>query len=267
MIKTDSKPLIEDYHLLAYDEIDSTNDEARRLATGGASHGAVIWAKSQAYGKGRMGREWVSENGNLFVTVLLSPDKPLAEFAELSFVTSLAVLEMLEPIVDNPAMLRLKWPNDILLNEKKIGGILLESFETENESGEKRSWVAVGIGVNVDSYPKENVRFPATCLTESGVQIISAKIVLSRFIHHFLERYDLWMSEGIEPVLEGWKEHAYRLGKKTEVRQGDVMIKGTFTDLRADGAMLLKDESGTMQELLAGDMMPEHILSSESVEA
>ena len=156
MSETDhSDTLLNDYHLLSYDVLDSTNEEAKRLAGGGASHGAVIWAREQTAGKGRMGREWESLEGNLFVSVLLSPECELPECSQLSFVAAVAASDTLLPIIPNEGQVECKWPNDILLEGKKLGGILLESFTTMDESGEDRQWVVVGVGINVDSYPEE----------------------------------------------------------------------------------------------------------------
>ena len=104
-------PLIESYHLLSYDTIDSTNEEARRLAEGGGSHGAVIWAKRQTAGRGRMGREWISAEGNLYVSVLLRPEMPLALCSQLSFVAAVAAAETVEGIVPQPKDIACKWPN------------------------------------------------------------------------------------------------------------------------------------------------------------
>ena len=256
--ETNTTSLIEDYHLLSYDEIDSTNAEARRLASAGASHGAVIWAKSQTAGKGRMGRDWVSKQGNLFVTFLLSPNKPLDNLAELSFVASYAVLEMLEPIVDGDNQLQLKWPNDVLLNDKKVAGILLESFETETANGDKKTWVSVGVGVNVDSCPSvDDIRFPATCLTSAGVQIISAKIVLSRFIHHFITNYDIWCNQGFLTIKNEWQKHAYKFGKEMQIRHGDDVISGVFESLCDDGAIVLKQKNNETLKLMVGDVLPD----------
>src|SRR5581483_4174921 len=126
-----AKPnLLNDYHLLSYDELDSTNEEARRIAEGGGSHGAVVWAKRQTAGRGRMGRLWVSAEGNLFCSVLLAPKCNVDLAAQLSFVAAVAVAETLESIIPDGDAVNCKWPNDILLGSRKIGGILLESFET-----------------------------------------------------------------------------------------------------------------------------------------
>jgi len=240
--------LVEDFHLLSYQELDSTNEEAKRLAVGGASHGAFVWGKSQTAGKGRSGREWVSKQGNLFVSVLLSPDVALKHYQEVSFVAALAVKEMLEPIVGDEYELSLKWPNDVLLDGKKIAGILLESVSIDN-----KDWLIVGVGLNVDSFPKK-VRYPATCLTQSGVQIISAKIALSRFIHHFVGRYDMWIKEGFAPVRLAWCDSGYRFGKQVAMESGDEHIEGIFADINDDGAMVVKTQSGELREIVAGEM-------------
>lgn len=241
--------LIDNFHLLSYDEVDSTNDEARRLAAGGACHGAFLWAKRQSAGRGRMGRKWVSEEGNLFVSVLLRPEAAQERLPELSFVTSLAVLETLRPIVSEERDLSLKWPNDVLLNGRKVAGVLLESFRLENG----RIWVAAGVGVNVEHTPAE-VMFPATCLMESGVQIVSAKIVLSRFIHHFIQRYDAWVDDGFPPVREAWRQRAWRLGEEVTVRSGEDVITGRFEDIDEQGRLRLTLPGGIRRIVSAGDM-------------
>ncbi len=251
MTELETSRLIDNYHLLSYDEVDSTNDEARRLANGGAAHGAVIWAKQQTAGRGRMGREWVSEEGNLYVTVLLRPSAPLEALPQLSFVASLAVLESLTQIVENGEDLKLKWPNDILLAGRKIGGVLLESFEASG-----KQWVSVGVGINVEHYP-DNVMFPATCLTEAGVQIVSAKIVLSRFIYHFIQLYDAWCDQGFAEVGKEWMYHAWRIGETVEIDASHTEYKGTFDGIDEQGRMLMTTADGTQETISAGDMLQE----------
>ena len=188
-MKKQQSNLLNDYHLLSFDALDSTNEEAKRLARGGGCRGAVIWAKKQSEGKGRMGRSWVSSEGNLFVSVLLQPEKPLKEFAQLSFVTAVAVIESLEALLAEGHALQCKWPNDILLNGRKLGGILLESFQTGEGS---QPWVVVGVGVNVDSYPPRT-EFPATCLKEAGVELVRRQdhpVALHPSFHRALRRME-----------------------------------------------------------------------------
>lgn len=245
--------LLHDYHLLSYDLLDSTNEEARRLAGGGASHGAVIWAKRQTTGRGRMGREWISAEGNLFVSFLLQPECDLATCSQLSFVAAVAVAETLKGIVGPDIDVACKWPNDVLLNGKKVGGILLESFTLPNHLGIDKQWVVVGVGINVDTFP-EHVMFPATCLRDAGVEIISAKIVLSRFVSNFIDAYDAWIKKGFKPVQKSWMSHAYRLGHGVEVIIGDKQLHGMFDGIDPAGRLLVRLDSGAVQGISAGDV-------------
>lgn len=246
-------PLINDYHLLSYDVIDSTNEEAKRLAEGGGSHGAVIWARRQTAGRGRMGREWVSPEGNLFVSILLQPDMELEQCSQLSFVAAVSVAETLEAMVSEPKDIRCKWPNDILLHGKKLGGILLESFVVPNELGIEKRWITVGVGINIDSYP-EHVMYPATCMREAGVELVSAKIVLSRFVYNFLHRYDEWHEKGFGPVQKAWLKRAYHIGKPIEVMLGDEAVGGTFDTINEAGCLVVKLANGKHREVHAGDV-------------
>lgn len=254
MMEARQHNLLDDYHLLSYDVLDSTNEEAKRLAGGGASHGAVIWAKRQTDGRGRMGREWVSSEGNLFVSVLLSPDCALEQCSQLSFVAALAAYHTVKPIIPDDGDVTCKWPNDILFEGKKLGGILLESFTTMKEDGQDKQWVVVGVGINIDSYPEET-SFPATCLRASGVEIVSAKIVLSRFVYNFIHAYDDWRNDGFDVIQKEWMDCAYRLGHATEVAVGDEHISGAFQGIDGSGRMLIQLSDGSVRPIVAGDVV------------
>lgn len=244
--------LLNDYHLLSFDSLDSTNEEGKRLARGGGCHGAVIWAKKQTEGKGRMGRHWVSSEGNLFVSVLLQPDKPVAELSQLSFVAAVATIEALEALIADSHRLQCKWPNDILLDGRKVGGILLESFKAGDHP---KSWVVVGVGVNVDSFPPRT-EFPATCLKDAGVELVSAKIILSRFIHHFIERYNEWNDKGFAPIQKKWTGVAWGLEKRICARLPDGEIEGICHGIDTGGSLLLKLDNGKKQQVHAADVFP-----------
>lgn len=247
------RPLIEDYHLLSYDVLDSTNDEAKRLAGGGASHGAVIWAKRQTSGKGRLGREWVSPDGNLYVSFLLRPEKDLQTASQLAFVAAVAAAETLEAIVADACDIHCKWPNDILLNGKKVCGILMESFTTEEKIATASRWIVVGIGINVESFP-DHVLFPATSLRDVGVELVSAKIVLSRLVYNFMQHYDAWSKKGFAEIRKAWTARAFQLGKEIEVAQGDAICRGVFEGIDASGVMQLRGHDGSITPVHAGDV-------------
>jgi BirA family biotin operon repressor/biotin-[acetyl-CoA-carboxylase] ligase len=256
VIDTAYESLVHDYHLLSYDELDSTNEEAQRLAQAGGAHGAVIWARKQTQGRGRRGRAWISNDGNLFVSFLLAPHKSLEQLPELSFVAGLAVLDTLQPIVADLCDIALKWPNDVLLDGRKVAGILAESFETPAVADRDACrWTVIGVGMNVEHHPTSGVAYPAIDLKAAGVEIISAKIILSRLIHHFIQRYDQWMLDGFAPIRAAWKANAYKLGEEMTVRSDEGDVTGLFVDVDAHGRVVLERENHERKVIGAGDVL------------
>lgn len=250
-------PLLESYHLLSYESLDSTNEEAKRLAIGGGGHGAVIWAKRQEAGKGRMGRTWISQDGNLFVSLLLSPPVAQEDWPQLSFAAVLAAADAVQPLLPQGEELNVKWPNDLLLNGRKLGGILLEAFNTPAKDGKPaKNWVVVGVGINIENCPPD-AEIPATHLKAAGVEIVSAKIVLSRFIHHFMQRYDAWCVKGFKPIRTDWLKIAHAKGTPMRARLMNETIHGTFQGLDEAGGCKLKLDSGKERVVTAGDVFLE----------
>lgn len=247
-MKKTAQNLLADYHLLAFDELDSTNEEAKRLARNGGAEGAVIWSKRQTAGKGRAGREWVSLPGNLFVSFLLSPECDMEHAGQLSFVAALAAAEAVQPLIHERPIL-LKWPNDLLVEGRKLGGILLESFVHEG-----KRWVVAGIGINIDAFPG-GTSYPATSLKAEGVEIISAKIVLSRLIHHFSERYNQWQARGFGPIRHAWRKSAFGLGQEVRVSTGCEELSGVFKGIDEAGALMLQMEKSKSRKIAAGDVV------------
>ena len=142
--------------------IDSTNEEALRLARAGEPGGAVIWAREQSAGRGRRGRNWVSKAGNLYLSILLRPDAALADAAQLSFAAALAVKNALQRLAtngDGPPPLTLKWPNDVLMSGNKISGILLEGAAAANSGpkGARTEYLVIGIGINLRHHPEDTL--------------------------------------------------------------------------------------------------------------
>lgn len=242
--------LLDSYHLLAFDSLDSTNEEARRLAKTGGAHGAVIWAKEQTAGRGRGSREWVSEPGNLYASFLLAPECPPEQAPQLSFVAAVAAYDALQPIIPQEHTLALKWPNDILVDGRKLGGILLESCR---ENG--NFWVIVGAGINIDSFPQDT-SYPATSLKSKGVEIVSAKIVLSRFIHHFALRYSEWKKRGFAPIRRAWLESAWGIDTPVRVSLPNEEVIGQFKGINTDGAIIVQQER-SKRTIVAGDVFYE----------
>lgn len=238
------------YRLVALDAVGSTNEEAKHLARAGAEDGTLVWARSQAKGRGRGGRDWASPPGNLYLSLVLRPDCPPARAPELSFVAALAlgatIGSLLPPLVE----LRYKWPNDVLVSGRKIGGILLEA---ESTGGSRIEWLVLGVGLNVATFPAE-ARLPATSLRAEGAAEASVEEALQSFARHFLSWTNRWLADGFGPVRDAWLAHAVGLGEPIVVRLPNQELHGTFVDLDRDGALVLKLPSGGIRRVTSGDV-------------
>jgi len=239
------------YRLIAHDSISSTNDEAKRLARDGAAAGTLLWTLEQTAGRGRRGRPWFSPAGNFYASLILRPDCSASRLPQLGFVAALAVGEALGAICPalNPSY---KWPNDVLINGRKIAGVLLES---EITSQNNRTFVVIGVGANLSSSPK-NTEFPATSLLEEGIGAVSPKAMLELFIDHFQSWFATWCAEGFAPVRAAWlMAAAITRGEPIRVRLDALALCGRFLDIDHDGNLLL-DRAGACRRIAAGEVFP-----------
>ena len=239
------------YRLVALEEVDSTNSEAKRRAEQGAEDGTLIWAQRQTGGYGRQGRGWSSASGNLFLSVIVRPDCSLADAAQFSFITAVALGEAVGSV--GPALIEVtyKWPNDVLLNSRKAAGILLES---KAGSDQRLEWLVIGVGANVSSYPTET-RLPATSLHFEGcAPSITAVDLLEAFARHLLSWINIWLDDGFAPVRQAWLRHAQGLKEEIEVRLPKETLHGTFTDVDEGGALILTLPDGSSRKIAAGDV-------------
>jgi BirA family biotin operon repressor/biotin-[acetyl-CoA-carboxylase] ligase len=238
------------YRLVRHERIASTNDEAKALATNGAPAGTLVWARAQSAGRGRQGRNWVSPPGNLYLSLILRPVVPVAVAAQLGFVAALAVSDACLAVAPE-ADIALKWPNDVLLNGRKLAGILLES----QASGQgKLDWLVVGIGINLATYPVE-LDYPATALAAAGADT-TPETLLPALAEAFLRRYQQWDdSAGFAAIRDAWLARARGLGQPIRVRLPGDTLDGTFAGLDSDGALLLDRPDGR-RRIASGEVFP-----------
>ena len=237
------------YHLLSFERLDSTNEEACRLAQKGGREFTVVWAREQTAGRGRRGHDWVSPLGNLYLSLILRPTSPLAEAVQLSFVAAVALGMALDTLVPEGVAVSYKWPNDVLLEGRKAAGILLESGFHQD----RVEWLVLGLGVNLVSHP-EGVSHPATSLKAVGAEAVAAAHVLECFCSTFENCYTRWLRDGFPPLREAWLLRACGLGDPIEVVLEDGCVSGKFLDLDASGALVLVLENGEMRTITAGDI-------------
>ena len=231
------------------EEIDSTNEEARRLASTGMQGPLWIVADRQTKGRGRRGREWHSLAGNLYATLLLNPASRIAQCAQLSFVAALAAADLVAQCAPL-ANVNLKWPNDVLLDGRKIAGILLE---TSGKDAGAPDWLAIGFGVNLVSYPL-NAEFPATSLRTVNVDPPAPKDGLTRLAALWVEWYRVWENSGFVPIREAWLARAAGLGQRIRARLPDEEATGVFEGIDETGALILREQSGRVRIIAAGDV-------------
>ena len=237
------------YRLIEYDELDSTNEEARRRAAAGDVGPLWIMARSQTAGRGRRGREWVSPRGNLMATLLMKPGCAPAEAARLSFVAALAVHDALCAWLPSERV-QLKWPNDTLVNGKKISGILLETAT----AGDRRElpWLAIGIGINLVAAPSP-ASYPTTFVNEWRPAPDPA-IALHTLASAWDNRFRAWQAAGFEVIRQAWLQRAAGLHGPIDVRLAGETIRGTFETIGPDGTLELLLPDGQRRAIAAGEV-------------
>lgn len=234
--------------------IDSTNLRAQTLAEQGAPEGSVVVADSQSAGRGRMGRLWGSPAGvNVYTSIILRPALALSEASQLTFLAAVGVARALEKSCG--VRVSVKWPNDILLNGKKIAGLLNElSAETEGIH-----YVILGIGVNLnmeqDQFPPD-LRYPATSiLLESGKRVDRVQFART-LLSEIDSLYDMLLERGFAPIRLAWEALFDLVGAAVEVDTGSTPVRGTIEGIAEDGALLLTSGGGGSMPIYSGDVRP-----------
>ncbi len=231
--------------------VGSTNDLLSALARHGAEEGTVVIARQQRAGRGRRGHEWISPPGNLYFSVLLKPDLPAAVGGQMSFVAGLAVAEALSPRVEGRSI-SLKWPNDVLVEGRKIAGILAEA----TVDGDRVGHVVLGIGINLATAPTEEVRWPAVALADFGAaprDPIRFAAGLTGCIARWME---IWQRDGFEPVRAAWMGRAWGLGRDFRTDIEGEALSGRFDGIDADGSLVLELPGVGTRLIRSGEIFP-----------
>ena len=228
-----------------FEELESTNKTAFELANlRKIFDSEIILAKKQKAGKGRKDRIWSSPSGNLYFSLILQPKITIEKISLISFVAAAALKIAIEEIFNDKktsAKISLKWPNDLLIDEKKCAGILLESKLNQKTC----EFVILGIGVNIDSNP-DNVMFPATNLRKFNIEITPENL-LEKFLDQFEKIYKNFLDFGFAGVRQLWLNNAYKLKEKISLKIDDKEISGIFEDLDELGSLVLKDSNGLVK--------------------
>lgn len=232
--------------ILSFEQLSSTMDVALREALNGTEDGTVVLAGSQTAGRGRFHRPWVSESGNLLMSVVIYPS-----MAELPFVSMIAGLAVARAIQKETGLnTKIKWPNDVLLGGRKVCGLLVENAL---EGGVVR-YAIVGIGINVTLDPE---KFPeiasiATSLNKETGHEVDRSSLLRQTMHE-LDSIYLELKDGRSPVAE-WSTYLETLGRQVEVKWGDEIVRGYAEEVDDLGHLLVRQNDGSLVKLSAGEV-------------
>jgi BirA family transcriptional regulator, biotin operon repressor / biotin---[acetyl-CoA-carboxylase] ligase len=235
-------------------EIDSTNNYAYKLAQKGAAEGEVVIADGQRQGKGRLGRTWVSPpHVNLYLSVILRPKFSSVHAPRLTLMSGVALAETVQAFV--PHVPEIKWPNDILVGGKKLAGILTEACC----EGDRILFVVVGIGVNLN-FPQElmpeTIRATATSILALAKQPVDRPAFARRLIQGLDQCYGDLEERGFPAMASRWESFFSLKGKRVRVEGADGSVRGKAVGIAGDGALVLEDEKGVSQRVIAGDVFP-----------
>ncbi len=232
--------------------VDSTNAEARRRALAGEPGPLWIWSARQSQGRGRGGREWVSQYGNLFASLLIGVNCPLRVAGQLALLAGIIAFDTIAKLIayEGRSEILLKWPNDILLAGEKVAGMLLENVGGANDT---RSVVVIGTGINLASHP-QNLPQPAVSLATYGMTVTPSEALetLAATTHEWLSR---WGEGSCFPTIRrAWLDRAGPIGRPLTVRVGSQEVEGAYGGLDSEGALRLFMPDGGEYRVTAGDV-------------
>lgn len=238
-----------------YEVIDSTNTAAMKLAMDDEPEGTLVLAESQTAGRGRLGRNWMSLAGKgLYFSFLLRPDTEPKNASQLTLLTAIALMEVLQELYSVPVMI--KWPNDIVVGGKKLAGVLAES----HMEPQRLRFVVIGVGLNV-FYKKEDFtvgefRYPPTSLLIElqRKDAIRRQHILCNFGSKFEKYYEKFLISGWEPWIEKLREVSVLTGRSVTIDTGKGKISGAVLDISPSGGIILKTSSGELEEIWIGDV-------------
>jgi BirA family biotin operon repressor/biotin-[acetyl-CoA-carboxylase] ligase len=237
--------------VLHFVSVASTNDLAKDLARQGYPEGSVLVAETQTAGRGRLGRVWESPPGTgIYLSVILRPPLPPAELPKLTLTAAVAVVGAIKEATG--VATGIKWPNDILLAGRKLGGILTE-METESD---RMSHVILGVGLNINTavFP-EHLAGLATSLAGAGRPYSRLGIVRA-FLRTLDGLYGRFLGQEFPDILDQWRRAAVTLGRPVTIRQGGREISGLALDVAPDGALLVEKPGGEVERVISGEIAP-----------
>ncbi len=237
------------WNVKSFGTLPSTQDYLKELVQSNdpsAVEGLVITTQKQPGGRGRHGNQWDGPQGNLYQTFLLTPHCTPLVAGQYSFLMAVALVRAMQDFMDEGHALQLKWPNDVLIDEKKCAGILLES-ELSNEG--LVTHLYVGVGVNINSAPDDRIG-----LGDVTSKDVSISVFQESFLNHIGNAIEQFKRDGFELIREEWLAQAYKMGKTIRVRLPHEILHGVFEGLDENGTLLLRLDNGDLQRITSGEV-------------
>ena len=239
------------YNLINLKTVKSTNLEIKKMISSKINiNNLCLSADNQTDGYGRRNAKWFSYKGNIHLSILVKPKCSINEVNQLSFMTSITLGDTLKKIKSN-INIKYKWPNDILLNKKKIAGVIVETSSFVNK---KIKWVIIGIGLNIKKSPNLNTKeFKITSLNKEKIYVRKDDFI-DLFLQRFFRNYEFWKKKGFNFIKKNWISNVYKKNNKIVVKYQNNYIKGKILDLLINGGIKLKT-SKEIKELFYGDQI------------
>lgn len=232
-----------------FDSVSSTMDIAMEMGINNAPEGTIILAETQSQGRGRLGRIWFSPKyKGIYLSLILRP-KLLPNFTPvLTLLTGVSICEAIKEIT--ALDVKIKWPNDIIIHNKKLGGILTEL----NAEMDATRFVIIGIGLNVNSAAKTLVS-GATSLRNEKKENISRREVLQEILRRIEANYLSFQEKGAQPIIEKWRTYNITLHRRVRITSQNKHLEGQAVDIDTDGGLLLRKDSGLTEKIMSGDVV------------
>jgi BirA family biotin operon repressor/biotin-[acetyl-CoA-carboxylase] ligase len=228
----------------------STNDIARKYAQNGESEGLVVVAEEQTKGKGRLGRRWSTPKGEaIAMSMLLRPNLSPQLISSITLAMAVSIVEALKDVTGYEV--GIKWPNDIVLEGKKLCGILTEM----SAEMDVINYIIIGIGLNVNQEKfDDDIKNVATSLKRCSGKRFERKVILSSIINKFEKNYEVFKTKGIEPFIDSLKKHSVLLNKRVVISNINEKYEAEAIGIDKDGSLLVRLDSGEIKKVLSGDI-------------
>ncbi len=232
-----------------YKEVDSTNEVAKKLAMEGAGEGTVVIAEIQTHGRGRYGKTWISPKGGVYLSIVLKPRIEPEEAPKVTFIAGVSVAKAIKNLYDLKA--KIKWPNDVLINEKKVCGIL-----TEVNATDMLNFVILGIGinanVNTNEFPEEIAK-GATSLREELGREVDIEELITEVLNQIDKYYSMFKEKKFKVILQEWSKLSATLWRKVRIVTKDKTIEGVAVGIDKNGSLIIETPERKIEKVIAGE--------------